>query len=271
MNKTKRYALTCTLLLALILGSPLFAQMPADAVFSGFQPSGDFIFELDGTLLKNAEIYHSERAVAYLILAPELASPVLINPRTRSVERVHLMKVAKRENGTIDLLADASLDTLGSFEIDGREVVFSLGDKQARMKPKPWLLGSQSAQDLIDYSPEYGQMADAYPPRQQSLEALRGQQKQATVKVYFGSWCPACQRLVPKILRLEKEIDGSKIDFEYHGLPSPLSDDPETKRMNLKGVPTAVVLVDGKEVGRLVQDGWTAPEVTLAQILKEAS
>ena len=60
---------------------PLVAQVPADAVFNGFEPIGDFFFELDGAKLDNAEIYVSRKAAAYLVIAPELASPILINPR----------------------------------------------------------------------------------------------------------------------------------------------------------------------------------------------
>ncbi len=75
------------------------------------------------------------------------------------------------------------------------------------------------------------------------------------MRVYFGSWCPVCGRLVPKILKLQSDLKGAKIQFEYYGLPQPMSDDPITAKENLNGVPTAIVYVDGKEFGR--QDGHT--------------
>ncbi len=102
-----------SLAVALILGtSTAAAQAPADAVFSGFKRNGEFLFELDGEDLKHAEIYLSDRAASYLVIAPELASPLLISPRAGSVESVSFMKVMKRDDGTIDLLADASFNRL---------------------------------------------------------------------------------------------------------------------------------------------------------------
>lgn len=254
-----------------LLTLPALAQVGADAVFSGFEPNGDFVFELGGQDLKNAEIYFSERGVAYLILAPELSSPILINPRTRSVESVHLMKVAKRQDGSIDLLADATLARLDQFSLDGKEVHFNLNGQAAKLKPKPWLLGTHSGQEMLDDSPDYARLADAYNPTARSLEALRAQAQEATVRVYFGSWCPACKRLVPRLLRVAREIEGAKINFEFYGLPSPLDDDPESKRMDIRGVPTAIVFRGAKEIGRLTKDQWNTPEASLVDVLKNAS
>ncbi len=261
-------SLLCTIAL---LTLPAAAQAPADAVFSGFVPNGDFVFELGGQDVKNAEVYFSERGVAYLILAPELSSPILINPRNRSVESVHLMKVAKRQDGSIDLLADAMLDQIDQFAVDGKEVHFSLHGKAAKLKPKPWLLGTHSSQEMLDDNPEYARLAEAYNPATRSLEALRAQSQEATVRVYFGSWCPACKRLVPRLLRVARDIEGAKINFEFYGLPSPLDDDPESKRMDIRGVPTAVVFRGAKEIGRLMKDQWNVPEASLVDVLKNAS
>lgn len=251
---------------------PLFAQVPADAVFNGFQVTGDFVFELDGVEPEHAEVYHSERAVAYLVMAPELSSPLLINPRTRSVESVHLMKVAKRDNGTIDILADAAIDVIDQFEIDveSQTLTFNVKGKPAKLKPKPYLLGLHNGEDLKNYKPEYSREAETYGPVPASLQALKAQGRETRVRVYFGSWCPACTRLVPKILRVADEVQGSKIDFEYYGLPRPLTDDPEAGRMKIHGVPTAIVFVDGKEVGRLTGNQWTNPEISLTRLLSDS-
>ncbi len=250
---------------------PLLAEIPPDAMFSGFVLSGDYTFELAGKTLTHAEIYHSDRAASYLVIAPELKSPLLINPRTQTVESVHLMKVAKREDGSIDLLADATLDLVDRFQIAGKEVHFTLNDKPAKLLPKPWLLGSHAGDELLSYNPEYARLAAAYTPSPLGLTGLRGQTREVRVRVYFGSWCPACKRLVPRLLRVSREIAGSKIRFEYYGLPSPVSDDPEANRLKIDGVPTAIIYLGDREIGRLMRDQWDAPEVSLLQVLNKAS
>ena len=249
---------------------PLAAQVPADAVFSGFEPIGDFSFELGGEELDNAEIYLSKKAAAYLVIAPELASPVLINPRAGSVESVSFMKVAKRDDGTIDLMADASFNRLGAFKIDGQTIVFEVKGQAAKLKQKPPLLGRHHPETLRSYKPEYGRQADAYTPVPRSLAALETQGRDVRVLVYFGTWCPVCGRMVPKVLRLDDDLTGSKVRFEYYGLPQPMTDDPVTERDDIHGVPTGIVYVDGKEVGRLSARDLNVPENAIRRLLDGA-
>jgi thiol-disulfide isomerase/thioredoxin len=255
------------ILVLVTVASAAFGQMPADDLFRDFQPTGDFLFELDGKVLEGAEIYISDRAASYLILAPELSSPVLINPRARSVESVHLMKVAKRGDGSIDLLADATFNHLGSFEIAGQEVLFEIKGKSAKLAPKPPLLGFHDAAELRDYKPEYDRLARDYSPSAKSLEALRGVDRDVRVLIYFGTWCPTCGRLVPRMLRVAEELDGAKIDFDYYGVPRQITSDPAAERDDIHGVPTGIVYVGGKEVARLGVQELNSPESALAKIL----
>ena len=258
------------LILALLAATPATAaaQTPADALFRDFERIGDFQFELAGEVVEAAEIYQSRRAAAYLVIAPELASPILINPRTTSVESVHLMKVARQSDGSIDLLADATFDYLGSFRVAGTELAFSVKGKPARLKPKPDLLGFQSPEALRSYKPEYDREASAYSPSELHVKAVRALSQEARLLIYFGTWCPTCTRLVPNVLRLSEELEGSKLKIEYYGLPHNMSDDPVTDRDDVHGVPTGIVYVGGEEIARLGVQELNKPEVALARILK---
>ena len=262
----KRVIILCSAL-ALITHTAIAQGVGADALFSDFKPNGEFLFELDGEDLKHAEIYLSDRAFSYLVIAPELASPLLINPRAGSVESVSFMKVAKREDGTIDLLADASFNRLGTFSIEGQEIAFQVKGQPAKLKAKPPLLGEQTPESLKGYKPEYSTLADEYVPETRFLGNLRAQESSVRVRVYFGTWCPVCGRLVPRIMRLGEELQGSKVRFEYYGLPQPMSDDPVTKREDLHGVPTAIVYVGDKEVGRLSGGDLNAPEKSITRVV----
>lgn len=258
-------------LLAAVLtlgGQPLIAQpVPADAVFSGFKLNGDYLFDLGGKTLEHAEIYLSDRAAAYLIIAPELSSPLLISPRTQSIESVSFMKVAKREDGSIDLLADASFNRLGGFRLEKQEVVFDIKGQTAKLKAKPPLLGEQYAEGLREYKPEYARLADEYTPTAPALAALKKQAEDVRVRVYFGTWCPVCGRLVPRVIRVAEELAGSKVAFEYYGLPQPMSDDPVTESKNLRAVPTAIIYAGDKEIGRLTGADLNSPEKSISKLV----
>lgn len=258
------------LLLALL--SPAFAgaQAEADALFRDFVPFGELSVTVDGEDLEGAELFFAERAGAYLLTAPSLKSPLLVNVRSGQIERLSFLKMRKKDDGTIDLLADASFDAVGPFQVTGKQLAFSLADgRQVTLEPKPSLLGAQTAESLVDHNAAYGFKAKTYEAKPAMLDALRGLDKDVTVRVYFGSWCPVCSRLVPNVIAIERALEGSRIGFEYYGLPQPMSDDPVAEEMEIHGVPTAVVFVGGKEVGRLSGRELSSPETSLRDTLAE--
>lgn len=261
---------------ALLLGAlPALGQaVPSDAVLKDFKPNGDYNLVVDGKEVPNAEVYFSERVPAFLILSSKLGSPVLLSVRSQTAETVQLMKVAKQPDGTVNLLADATLAPQGQFSLLGEEgVSFTIDKHPVQLKTKPPLLGLHPAADLRSYSPPiYVNGAKAYKPDNQVIANLKRSATPVTLRVFFGSWCPHCQHYVPRLLRVEDELKGSKIKIEYFGLPKTgLADVPEAKKFGISGVPTGIVFVKGKEAGRLTGNAWNSPETSLATILNGAT
>ena len=269
---TRRLPLAAAALLLAAL--PALAQgVPADAVLRDFRPNGDYVLVVDGKDVPNAEVYFSERVPAFLILTSKLSSPVLLSVRSQTAETVQLMKVAKKADGTVDLLADAALAAQGAITVgDEGTVSFTTDKHPVQLRSKPPLLGLHAAGDLRAYSPPiYVAGARSYKPDGQMIAALKRSSAPVTVRVFFGSWCPHCQHSLPQLLRVEDELKGSKVKFEYFGLPkSNLANVPEAKKFGINGVPTGIVFVNGKEAGRLIGNAWTSPETSLATILSGA-
>jgi thiol-disulfide isomerase/thioredoxin len=255
------------LLLAAAAAVPAHGQaVPSDAVLRGFQRIGDYVLLVNGKEDKGAEIYQNSKIPAYLILASALPSPVLMTPRAGTVETVNLMKVAKQKDGSVDLLADASLAPQGKFQIEGEKVAFTSEGKQVTLNPNPPLLGLKKNADLKAHNPEYARTAQSYNPNPAVVAALKKEAQPVTVRVFFGSWCPHCRQHVPLLLKVEDQLGASKIHFEYYGLPRDFKD-PEAQRMKIKGVPTAVIYVNGRETGRMEGNDWAAPEASLSKLL----
>lgn len=254
--------------LALATAQGAAAQgVPSDSVLRGFQRNWDFQLYVDGKEIPAAEIYLAERVPAYFVLTSAFPSPVLLTPRTGNVETVHIMKVLKKPDGSLDLLADAVLQASGKFTLEGENVLFSVGAKKAKLVPKPPLLGLKKNADLKTHSPGYVKTAQGYKPNAVALTALKKEQKAVVVRVFFGSWCPHCKSHIPYVLRLEDELKSAKIRFEYFGLPRGL-DTPEAQKQNIREVPQAIVLYAGKEIGRIKGTAdWEAPEVKLSRVL----
>jgi thiol-disulfide isomerase/thioredoxin len=217
------------------------------------------------------KIFRSEKAgSAVLMTGPGLAAAYVIVPRDRALQRLETAKAVVGQDGRAFVLADAVLTREGSFAMDGRDVTFTIEGKPARLREKPYLLGLHPGRELLQHDVAYAFRARQYQPSQPLVRALRQAAEPVRVRVYFGSWCPHCQQMVPRILRLADALAGSTIRFEFYGLPVPFDNEPEAKRLGINGVPTGVVYRGNRELGRIAGNEFTIPELALKRILDSA-
>jgi thiol-disulfide isomerase/thioredoxin len=239
--------------------------VPSDNVLRGFQPTGEYILLLNGKPDANAEIYVNRTIAAYLIL-PSAQSPILITAGEGTVQTAPKDKIVRQKDGSVDLLADVVMKPQGKIQISDGRVDFTAEGKKAALGPNPPLLGLKKAAELKRHTPEYVQSARTYTPNAVSVAKLKSQARPVRLLVFFGSWCPHCKEMLPHLLRVEDEIKGSKIQIDYRGLPRDFND-PDAQRLQIHEVPTAIVFMNGKEIGRLTKNDWAAPEVALSVLL----
>lgn len=248
-----------------------FAQVRLHPVLSDFQPTGDYALVVAGTDVDDAQIYLSRRAAAILIVAARLPSPILLWGGSSRVDSVPAASMVAGEGGGLGVLDNVSRTYLGSFRIEETELIFTVDGREARLRAQPPLIGPQSLARLFDRSPEYVRKASAYRPDPGMIEELQQQSEPVRVLVFFGSWCAACKEYLPHGLKVEEALAGSRIRFEYFGLPLPPAawEDPEVKRLGVKGLPTAIVYVGEEETGRFIgTNGFQRPEDSLSKILR---
>jgi thiol-disulfide isomerase/thioredoxin len=241
-------------------------RVPADNVLRDFQRFGDYVLVINGKQVP-AEIYQSQRAGAILVISSSFLSPVLLSPRTGTAETVNLMKIEKKPGGTVDLLSDAVLAPQGAIDLQDEEVHFKADGISAVLAVTPPLLGPHRVDEVTAHNPEYLPRAAAYGPNASAVAALKKERRPVTVRVFYGSWCPHCREMVPHAIKLEQLLKGGRIHFEYFGLPNGFGKEPVAQQNQIKAVPTGIVYVNGKEIGRVNGNGWLAPETTLVAIL----
>lgn len=275
--KTRSAFLALALALLTLPGESVFAAaasgVPPDGLLRDFEPSGTYQLVVDGKPVAEAGIFENAKLPAVLVIASALPSPVLLRPGRRTVEAVSVASIARQEDGSVDLAADAQLLPLGEFKAAGASVAFSYGPKRASLDPKPALVGLHTAEELRQHDPHYARAASEHAVSEAAIAALRGQPAAVKVRVFFGSWCPVCKQRVPSMLAVEQALAGSRVEFEYQGLPAPPAawKDPEAVRLKVTGVPTAIVFVDDRAVGRLLGQDWSTPEVELARLVLGAA
>lgn len=244
---------------------PLAAQQ-ADAVLQGFEPTGTWMLVVDGKEVPKAEFYENQRAGAFLIWSSEFATPLLVEGQ--QVSSLQMLKVSKRADGRVDLLADAVVEPLATMQISGTDAQFKIEKKTVVMKPSPYKLGLQKGAALLDSNFGYRWRAKGYEPDATALGRLKGERRDVRVLTFFGSWCPHCSHFLPLLLRTEQRLADTKIRFDYYGLPQQgMTKEPEAAKWKIDGVPTAIVFVGDKEIGRIPSSGWNNPELALDLIL----
>lgn len=256
--------------LALVAGlaaAPLLGQSPPGDKQTGFQLVDDYVLAVDGEEQPQAEIFSSSSSRAILVTWSDLAPPVLLWPRSRVVETLRPLSVAKRGDEYREILLDPVLAIQPAFEVVGTNVVFQSEGVELRLMPKPPLVGLRDADAMLGSSRVYARRAEAYAPAAEALDSLSTLSQSVRVRVFFGTWCPACGQMVPRILSVARKLAGTGLEFEFYGLPRGFRGNPEATRYNIESVPTGVIFVDGVEVGRLSGNDWRQPESALWELL----
>lgn len=264
-------------LLAAVVG--LLATLPSGLVqaepdshptLKDFQRTGQYELRVKDEVLADAQIYHSESAYAYLVVTSAFEFAVLVLPRTRCVESVKTEEMTTREDGGIDVRKDVTPCSLGRFRLEGANVIFPVGDVEARLEPKPPLEGAHRRDAVLEHSPEYERAAKAYVPDAEAMDVLKQSARKARIQIFFGTWCTFCNRFIPCVLRVEEGLAETELAFEYYGLPAPPAAwvSEASTRMGVKRLPTGIIFIDDKEVGRVIGTEWVRPEKALLRYLR---
>ncbi|HSR49900.1 MAG TPA: thioredoxin family protein [Acidobacteriota bacterium] len=240
----------------------------AEAVdYDNFLRIGKFEVVVDGQVDGQARLYHSMSPPAFLIMVPVLEEAIVLLPGRSEVASVSKDHVEADEDRAA-IASQADLRTVGDFTVgSGQTVDLKVDGRAVGLRPKSDLVGEVSSQDLKNYDPLYRIRSREYQPDPNFVRILKTYQGKAQVRVFFGSWCQFCQANVPKMIKLEEQLADTGISFSYYGLPHGFNSEPVAIEANVKQVPTAIVTVDGKEVGRIIGTDTQNPAGNLHRVL----
>lgn len=237
----------------------------------GFQLDGGYQLFLQGQEAPGSQLYLSRTAGAFLVIADDLSSPILVSLRNQAIYKVQLLKISPAGEDTLDLLPGALFGTPAPFRQTPTGVEFIVDDVRAQLRQRPSLAGEATLEALYDHEPGYRRSANAYETDAAVVAELAELGAGVEVRTVFGTWCDVCERFMPRGLKVHEQLQESPLRFSYYGLGD---DDPwadaEVDRLGVKELPTAIVYRDGKEIGRYAGgQGWTRPEISLRNILRE--
>ena len=112
---------------------------------------------------------------------------------------------------------------------------------------------------ILGSSPEWQQKYDKFEPSSEMVDALKPKfGSNMKIDVYLGLWCPDSRNNVPGFIKLLDRL-GTTVPVRYFGVPRKASKDVKyyVEEMNVEKVPTFIFYVDGKEIGRIVENPKT--------------
>jgi hypothetical protein len=130
------------------------------------------------------------------------------------------------------------------------------------------LLGRVSPASILAVSPAWQEEHDAYTPDPEDVKILAELSRKARVDVYFGSWCGDSQREVPRFLKILDVAVPRRLKVRYLALDRTKSHPARlVEGVGIERVPTFVLHVGGREIGRIVETPQSTLEHDLAVLV----
>ena len=130
------------------------------------------------------------------------------------------------------------------------------------------LLGPVGREAILAHDPSWAAAAAAYQPDPAALDELRGLTREVRIEVYFGSWCSDSAVHVPALFKVLEMADTPLLQASCFGVPEVKEKRaPYFQGREIARLPTFLVLVDGREVGRIVETPEKSVEADLVRFL----
>jgi len=146
-------------------------------------------------------------------------------------------------------------------------LAFDFAGQSVRIVPTPPLLGDVSYDAFLSLCPEFQDREHAYEPQAERVKAISAKGNDVILEVYFGSWCPHCQEVLPRLIKSLREAGNPNLRVRMIGLPRAFTEDPTVKARGVRGVPTVIVYRKEVELGRFSGTETAPIEETLARLI----
>ncbi|MBP7147458.1 MAG: hypothetical protein KBD01_07920 [Acidobacteria bacterium] len=248
--------------LALVL---LLAAGAAAAEPLQFTLTGKYQVRVGDKVDPAARVYRSAGVPRLLVVSSMLPAAALITAGEKTAAKVDPAAVQAADDDPEAVRLDTAVATAPSaITIDGTRLKFRFGGSPVAIEPREAMLGDLDPERLLQQLPEYRRAADEYGPGRGDMRLLGSMDQPVDVDVFFGTWCPHCEKYVPRLIRVARDLQNPNIKFHFHGVPERITDDPLARQRGVDAVPTALVRRGDDVLGKIEGEAWTRPEAALS-------
>ncbi|HSB11854.1 MAG TPA: thioredoxin family protein, partial [Blastocatellia bacterium] len=159
---------------------------------------------------------------------------------------------ADRTSATCDLSA---LRPAGKFtRVDGPVYAFVASGKLVLIRSHPGATGEMSLDKLWETVPVWRSVMKNYEPNAEAVSRIKADDKDTTVTLAFGTWCPDSKNYVPRLLKALNAAGNPRIQLKLIGIDNQFREPvASVQPLRITNVPTVIIERDGREVGRIVE------------------
>ena len=132
------------------------------------------------------------------------------------------------------------------------------------------MTGPATPSQILAAIPEWEADMAAYQPRPEAVETLRRIGQPVLIEAYFGSWCSDSKAHVPALFKVLDMADNPLLKVLYTAIPRDKAARarfiPEGR--NVDKLPTFVVFLNSREIGRIIETPARSVEEDLAALLR---
>jgi len=263
-------ALVAVLCIASALSFAAFRPARAAAPKSAaWQENITMLISVDGKPDGRAHMYDSEDFQRMLLVFDDLKLAVVLDLPETMVYSLPPDSVHTSQDGTASV--DETLETyLTGLERKDALISFDISEHAVTLQPLPPLVGPTTLARILELKPAYALAAQTYKPDPAKVAVLKAVAPDTEVRVYFGTWCFMCKKLVPPLIRTIGMAGNPKIQIHYIGVDEDLKEPAaDLKRNRITKTPTIIVLRGGREIGRVEEKPETTIEGDLAKIFMQ--
>ncbi len=136
--------------------------------------------------------------------------------------------------------------------------------------PPADLTGPVSRSQILSALADWEAVMSLYQPKPEAVETLKKTGDPVLIETYFGSWCSDSKAHVPALFKVLDMVDNPLLQVSFIAIPR---DKAERSRFIPEGraidkLPTFIVFLNGREIGRIVETPAHSVEEDLAALLR---
>jgi len=226
---------------------------------------------VDNELDRSVQVLTADSPSRLALISARLESAVVLNVSEHTVSTISkgaFKFAADRTSATSE--SGSVMKNAGRFtRVDGPIYFFVIDGKPVLIRAHPGATGEMSMDKLWETVPVWRSVMENYEPNARAVTSLESTDKDTTVTLAFGTWCPDSKNYVPKMIKALRAASNDKIHVKLVGIDNQFREPVATVQpLRITNVPTVIVERDGREIGRVVETpAASTMEEDLASIL----